>query len=425
MKMKKCYNFVLTFFCVGTLALTPFFATSQSLSGFENLVLPADSFWNGSDLSGGFQNGTGFFVNHFTDWGGGYTSWDGFAYSNMNDSITSGYMNQYSTIAGSGYNGSQNFAVGYCYPTTKIRILQASHPKVLHGVYVTNNTYSAISMRDGDAYSKKFGGSTGNDPDWFKLNIWGYANGQATDTVNFYLADYRFANNDSDYIVKNWSFVDLSSIGNADSLEFSLASSDNDSVWGMRTPSYFCLDNLLIDFLPENETGNDSIFLNHCGDFAFNLDTFFVDLDTPDSMLTYEIIYNSNQPFINAYINENILNVFVGCLTKNVNWIFNDTIVIRAHSAYGFTDIEYHFSADIVGNVSLNKLNKINFFPNPVVEYLQIITDKNIETLIYDISGKKVWSGIINHSEKIDVSYLIPGMYFISCQGIVSKFIKM
>jgi hypothetical protein len=37
------------------------------------------------------------------------------------------------------------------------------------GVYVTNTTYAYNSMRDGDMFAKKFGGPTGNDPDWYKL----------------------------------------------------------------------------------------------------------------------------------------------------------------------------------------------------------------------------------------------------------------
>jgi hypothetical protein len=32
-------------------------------------------------------------------------------------------------------------------------------------------------MRDGDGFGKKFGGTTGMDPDWFKLTIKGYSGG--------------------------------------------------------------------------------------------------------------------------------------------------------------------------------------------------------------------------------------------------------
>ena len=38
-------------------------------------------------------------------------------------------------------------------------------------ISVANDTYPALSMKDGDAFSKKFGGDSSDDPDWFKLTI--------------------------------------------------------------------------------------------------------------------------------------------------------------------------------------------------------------------------------------------------------------
>ena len=70
-------------------------------------------------------------------------------------------------------------------------------------------------------------------------------------TVDFYLADYRFADNSKDYIVENWEYVDLSSLGVVKSLEFSLNSSDA-GVFGMNTPAYFAMDDL--NCVPEPAT---------------------------------------------------------------------------------------------------------------------------------------------------------------------------
>jgi hypothetical protein len=98
-------------------------------------------------------------------------------------------------------------------------------------------------MRDGDAYAKKFGGATGNDSDWFMLTVTGYLQGNMTDTVNFFLADFRSADNSQDYILKDWTMVNLMKLGNVDSLSFALSSSDN-GIYGMNTPAYFCMDNL-------------------------------------------------------------------------------------------------------------------------------------------------------------------------------------
>jgi hypothetical protein len=114
----------------------------------------------------------------------------------------------------------------------------------IEGMYVNNSTYAYLSMRDGDAIAKKFGGITGNDPDFFLLTIEKYNNGVlGTQKVEFYLADFRSANNADDYLISEWTYLDLSSLGNADSLAFSLSSSDVGQ-FGMNTPSYFCLDDL-------------------------------------------------------------------------------------------------------------------------------------------------------------------------------------
>ena len=57
-----------------------------------------------------------------------------------------------------------------------------------------------------------------------------------------FLADFRSANNVQDYILKNWQWVDLSPLGNVDSLVFELKSGDVGS-FGINTPTFFCIDN--------------------------------------------------------------------------------------------------------------------------------------------------------------------------------------
>jgi len=42
--------------------------------------------------------------------------------------------------------------------------------------------------------------------------------------------------------VNEWAYVDLTSLGSADSLQFFLSSTDV-GIFGMNTPAYFCLDN--------------------------------------------------------------------------------------------------------------------------------------------------------------------------------------
>jgi hypothetical protein len=208
---------------------------------FEDLSLPPESYWNGADGSGGFASGGAFFNNSYDPtWG----SWDGFGYSNLTDTQASGIDAQYSAVAGSGQGDSETYGVafvGWTQPPT----VTLSTPQNLDGLYVTNSNYTYYSMLKGDPFAKKFGGTTGDDEDWFKLTITGRdTTGQVTGTVDFFLADFRFADNRLDYIVDTWQFVDLTSFGRVETLEFALDSSDI-GVFGMNTPGYFAIDTVV------------------------------------------------------------------------------------------------------------------------------------------------------------------------------------
>jgi Domain of unknown function (DUF4465)/Secretion system C-terminal sorting domain len=214
---------------------------AQTTSTFENISIPAAGFVDDSGISGVFQSGNTALHNYYDNQ---FFYWDGWAISNITDNTTPGFNNQYSAIAGKGFNNSANYAVGYSFAGNYIRLDGAAKGGVVNGIYVTNSTYTYYSMKDGDAFAKKFGGENGNDPDYFKLVIKKFKNGQlSTDSVAFYLADYRFANNANDYIIKDWTYVDLKPLGNVDSLVFYLNSSDN-GTFGMNTPAYFCIDQI-------------------------------------------------------------------------------------------------------------------------------------------------------------------------------------
>lgn len=249
---------ILIIFVIMFVATTPL-ALAQTVSTFESLPLEQDTFWNGSEMPNGtfFSDGNGVFPNFYSSDFGGYWG-GGWAYSSMRDSTTAGFTNLYSAITGIGFDGSQNYAVGTFNPI--INVNPAAIGKVISGFYITNATYAALSMRDGDAFAKKFGGDSGNDPDWYKITLRSYTHGALSqDSVEMYLADFRFMDNDSDYILKTWEWVDLTSLGNTDSLQILLSSSDN-GAFGMNTPAYFCID----DFT----TGDYEAFAPPVGEFG-------------------------------------------------------------------------------------------------------------------------------------------------------------
>jgi hypothetical protein len=220
--------------------------SGAAIATFDDLSLSAESYWNGSDGSGGFTSGNAYFNNNYNTV---YMSWDGFAYSNITDTTSTGWTAQYNAISGGGEGGSANYAVGYDPLAsgfgTEPPTVNFNTAGIVEGLYITNNNYACYSMLNGDAYSKKFGGASGDEADWFLLTITGKdAAGAVTDSVEFYLADYRFADNGQDYIVNTWEYVNLTGLGAVKSLEFGLSSSDVGS-YGMNTPAYFALDTIV------------------------------------------------------------------------------------------------------------------------------------------------------------------------------------
>ena len=225
-------------------------ATAQ-LATFEALPLPGtDTYYvnkNQMLQDVGFDNANIHFPYVWdTAYGGSWGA--GFSYSNKKDSVTSGYTNQYSAKTANGYNGSDKYVVYWQgYGPAKAIALSDKKAFAPQGFYYTNTTYAYNSMRDGDFAAKKFGGVSGNDSDWFRVSVWGYRNGiLKPDSITFYLADFRFANNAQDYIVKDWRYVSLTTLGTVDSLYFKLSSTDNHPVYGMNTPAYFAMDNFSV-----------------------------------------------------------------------------------------------------------------------------------------------------------------------------------
>ena len=207
---------------------------------FENLNTGTQGYWNGSDLAGNFTTtGMTFSNGYNSSWG----SWDGFAYSQKADVLTAGFGNQFSVYDAS--NGSNKFAIYYPpFGADAYASFSAGAEKVIRSISVCNSTYTALSMKAGDSFAKKFGGPTGNDQDWFKMTVIGYnAAGDSVKAVNFYLADYRFTAPSADYILNKWTTVDLRTLGKVNKITFRFSSSDNGAN-GMNTPAEVCLDNI-------------------------------------------------------------------------------------------------------------------------------------------------------------------------------------
>lgn len=239
---------------------------------FETLPLPASNYWKGIPGVPGvstFQESGVTFVNrNDTSSFGDY--WSGWGYSATTDTTSVSYSNEMSAITGKGHSNSNVYGVAYLSYNPQLNKIVCPGPMIPEHVYITNTTIAFRSMQNGDGFAKKFGGISGNDPDFFRLDITGWHGGNPiADTIHFYLADFRDTNNANDYIVNQWTLVNLMSLGPVDSLTYTMASSDT-SAAGMNTPAYFCIDDLLFfdSGIAENNLSNSiTAYPNPANDF--------------------------------------------------------------------------------------------------------------------------------------------------------------
>lgn len=302
--MKKFY-----FLASALLAITTLKA--QTTVDFEDLTLAADSFYNGSDEAGGFVSGGVTFGNDYTT---AFDSWEGFAYSNMTDNTTAGYGNQYSAYPASGADNSDNYAVYFNGDTLHFPGTHAN----LVSVDFTNTTYAYLSMRDGDAYAKQFGSSNNangdddgtNGEDYFYVTVFNHdATGNKTDSLNFYLADFRFTDANDDFIVDSWENLDLSALKNVNFLTFTFNSSDVGD-FGINTPQYFAIDNLVY----ENTTGLNSM---QKADFAMYPNPAQSTLNIEGDAGEYRI-YNTSGSLVKEFNNFEVSTVDISALAPGI-----------------------------------------------------------------------------------------------------------
>ncbi|MES2762958.1 MAG: DUF4465 domain-containing protein [Bacteroidota bacterium] len=248
---------------------------AQTVVSFDTYTLSPNSYYQdntSTDLTP--PGGVTFQYGWNTAFGGYWES--GTSYTNVNDTVNV-YPNIYGAITGTAFAGNN-----YATTQSDAVISFANNTTALYGFYITNTTYAWKSVKNGDSFARKFGDTTGTGsgtsipqgqyPDWFKVLVYGYRNGSMiTDSVEFYLADYRAAGTASDYVVKNWQFVNCISLGQVDSISFKMKSSDN-SFGFMNQPAFFSMDNFTtVSTVGINElsnVSNISLFPNPAGQYS-------------------------------------------------------------------------------------------------------------------------------------------------------------
>lgn len=229
------------------MAATAFAAISTfaGLADFDSLTTGPNGYYK-PDVGGVYNwqdDGASFGLNVDPT----YFSWDGWTYSDVNDTNTAGFGNQYAVFGdGQDRSGTGNYAVGYysswggSNPTVTF-----SGATQVNGFYAMNTTYAALDMMSGSGYSDAF-----STNDWLKLSVEGFNNSAESQGVSdMLLADftgYTAGDNKNNYMLTDWDFMDLTGLGNdVYSLKFSVTSSANG------TPTYLAMDELSFVAVPE------------------------------------------------------------------------------------------------------------------------------------------------------------------------------
>lgn len=374
---------------------------------FEDVALGPNGYWQGEEGQNEMFSGGWLFTNYYSSY-----FWGGFTASNHTDLTQTGLNAQYTSASGSGYDGSDQYAVAYTYGSQTDVYASDGSTQTITGCYVTNNLWAYQNMLYGDATATAFGGPSGNDPDWFKLTATGKnANGQTVGTAEFYLADYRFSNNNEDYVLNIWEWFDLSTLGEVATISFSLSSSKNDS-YGMITPAYFCMDDFngvgpnTPDLPPYIANPVDDIVMNEFPmTVEVNLEGVATDPDDDDEQITYALVSNSNTTDLSAHVNGKVL-----VLERVENTQAEATLVLRATSDGQSVDFNVHVVLNEYMGIDESTM-AVEVYPNPARDFVRIEGMEAAEVQVYNALGQLVKT--VQGSNEINVSDFAEGIYLL------------
>ncbi len=183
-------------------------------------------------------------------------SQDGWWYSYLNQCSVYNTASTDGANMGAGADGSNTFAIAFGYdgPQSSNGAARFNFTGkaefLLSSIQVCNTSYTYGVMANGNPF--------GNNPNlnlieaggWFKVEFYGFdANGNATNggqPVELYLADGREATATLSNIISRWTTCDLTPLGRVNSVKISFSGSDTGE-WGLNTPTYVALDNLIIN----------------------------------------------------------------------------------------------------------------------------------------------------------------------------------
>ena len=403
------------------------FAMAQEPATFEDVPLGNGGIWQPPVGENEMPSGGWIFTNSTQ-----YGYWGGFTASNRTDLSQTGLNAQYTAAAGCGYDGSTQYAVAYTMGVQTEVYATDGQLHTVTGCYVTNNLWTYQDILQGGYGEQPYGGLTGNDPDWFKVTATSKnASGQTVGTLDFYLADYRFANNEEDYVLDTWEWFDLSPLGNVATISFNLSSSRG-SGYNMITPAYFCMDNfngggVAPDLPPYIVIQVQDVVMDEFPKIVYvDFSGVATDPDDPDELIEYAMLSNSNEAAVSSTMEGRVL-----MLERLTEEQADAEIAMRATSDGQYVDFSFRVIMNHVEGVEESDMS-FKVYPNPTSGLLTIDADgaQQFDFEVYNLMGQVVMNGMaIGQKTRIDLGGCPKGVYFVSVKYdgncVVQKVIVM
>lgn len=249
--MKKTLMFALGI-CATACAFTSCSDDEDVAPEYTNLITFEDA---EIDATVGYINNKSYtadgveFGNNFNE---AWSSWSGFATSQLHDKETAGYQNQYSIYGDGGANGSKTFAVAYDAFDYGKPVIKTTDGKLIEPVYayLQLTTYATLALRDGnDGYLGTAVQLTTEKANYFNVTIDGYVDGTKTSSMVVYLGDYR---DSKSYLMTEWTKVDLKDLGKVDQIILTIGGSEDlYGAYGFNAPAYIAMDDFAFNTVSE------------------------------------------------------------------------------------------------------------------------------------------------------------------------------
>lgn len=242
---------------------------NANVATFEDVDIVTDpSAMNGHGEALRFESGSGdnywasadatFVINENS-----YGSWSGVTASKSTDTEYVDFNDQYTSITGSGYDGSSQYGIVYYSSWAGGTVdMMTSELVDFSSMYITNTTYTYNSLSNGDSYAKSLQDYADlSQYAELKITIKGIdSQGEYTANSVEVILGNTYLNEDTGkwevYILQDWELIDLTTLNETDGLyglNFTVEGTDKSGGFD-NWPTYFAMDNISYTAVPEPAT---------------------------------------------------------------------------------------------------------------------------------------------------------------------------